>query len=86
MIVDAILIGAGAFGVAGFCFLVGVIVGATTGQEGATTFPVTHVSFDRTVTDEQRLAFLEKAAEAVRSGCLSQAKQLSDDSARDEEK
>ena len=80
MILDGFVVGLSAFGAAGFCFAAGFVVGG--GRKARTlVFPVTHVSFSETLSDKERLEFLEEAKCAVLRGQLRQTEQLADDSA-----
>lgn len=74
MVADCLLVACGAFGFSAFCFLAGYIAGGSK-REGPATFPLSHVSFDPDLSDEDRLVFLDRAADAVRSRRLSQAVQ-----------
>ena len=71
LVVCAVL-GAGVFG-----FVAGLVT-ARPSKHGSGTFPFTHVSFDRTATDDMRLRLLDEARTAVIDGRLSQANQLQD--------
>ena len=82
MIADGLLVACGAFGFSAFCFVAGYIAGCSR-LKGSATFPLSHVSFDPELPDEARLRFLARAADAVRSGALSQAQQLKDESSGD---
>jgi hypothetical protein len=78
MILDGMLVGFGAFGVAAFCFVAGFVVGGSR-NDGASVFPATHVSFGEDLSDEGRLEFLDSAKKAVLLGQLRKSKQLGDD-------
>ncbi|MEE1922659.1 hypothetical protein V0R50_10425 [Pseudomonas sp. 148P] len=82
MVVDFVLAAGAGLGAATVCFLAGMAAGDSSGR-GSVSFPETHVSFDPLLPDEARLRFLERAADAVRSGRLSQAQQLKDERAGD---
>lgn len=85
MVVDLMLFAAFGLGGGALCVAAGVAMG--TCRRGVNkTFPVTHVSFDPDLPDEDRLVFLDRAADAVRSGRLRQAQQLEDERAGDEGK
>lgn len=77
MIADSLLAACGAFGFSAFCFVAGYVAGGSK-HEGGATFPMTHVSFDRAASDDQRLRLLDEARAAVLDGRLSQANQLKD--------
>lgn len=83
MITDVLLIGSGAFGVGVFGFVVGMVAGQS-GHGGAVTLPLTHVNFDRSSSDEERLRFLDLAAQAVSGGQLRKSKQFGYESASNE--
>ncbi|OLS61862.1 hypothetical protein PSEMO_32350 [Pseudomonas putida] len=82
MVVDFVLAAGAGFGAAAVCFLAGMVAGDSN-RRGSVSFPETHVSFDPLLPDEARLRFLARAADAVRSGRLSQAQQLKDESSSD---
>ncbi|RBL69823.1 hypothetical protein C3E98_019210 [Pseudomonas sp. MWU13-2625] len=51
---------------------------------GAVTWPVCHVSFEPNSTEEERLQFLDSAAQAIRDGRLGKPKKLGDQPASDQ--
>mgnify|MGYP001557115230 CR=1 FL=1 len=75
MVADSFLIACGAFGFSAFCFAVGFVAGGSK-REGSATFPMTHVSFDPSASDVERLKVLDEARGAVLDGRLGQANQL----------
>lgn len=50
----------------------------------AQIYPATHVSFDHSANDDERLRLLDEARAAVLDGRLSQSNQLKDDGATNE--
>lgn len=83
MFADSLLVACGAFGFSAFCFAVGFVWGSS--KRGAsTTFPLTHVSFDPSASDVDRLKLLDEARAAVLDGRLSQAHKLQDYRTADE--
>jgi len=83
MIVDGVLIACGVFGLSAFCFFAGFVSG-TSKREGPTTFPMTHISFDPTTVDADRLRLLDEARAAVLDGRLSQAKSFKNQGSTDQ--
>lgn len=79
MIADGVLVACGAFGLSVFCFVAGVSA-ASSKRSGAKSFPLTHVSFDDSASDEVRLWLLDEARAALQDGRLSQANQLQNNS------
>jgi hypothetical protein len=82
MIADGVLIAYGVFGLSAFCFFAGFVSGSSK-HEGASTFPITHVSFDPATVDADRLRLLDEARVAVLDGRLSQAKRFENDGTTD---
>lgn len=80
MVADSLLVACGAFGFSAFCFVAGYIAGCSR-REGSATFPLSHVSFDPSACDADRLKLLDGARTAVLDGRLGQAKSLKDCSA-----
>jgi hypothetical protein len=59
--------------------LLGFLVGARTSKKQAgvsAVWPITHVSFERSLSDTDRLKFLDEVRTAVGDGRLSQSNQL----------
>lgn len=83
MVADSLLVACGAFGVSAFCFAAGFVTGSAN-RGGSTTFPLTHVSFDPSASDLDRLKVLDEARAAVLDGRLSETHQLQDYRTADE--
>ncbi|MCD9572189.1 MULTISPECIES: hypothetical protein [Pseudomonas] len=83
MVADSLLVACGAFGFSAFCFVSGYIAGGSKREESA-TFPLTHVSFEGHLSDEDRLMFLASAVKAIEEGSLRKSKQFADDATCDQ--
>ncbi|MQA53709.1 hypothetical protein [Pseudomonas piscis] len=83
MVAGSLLAACGAFGFSAFCFVAGYVAGGSKREESA-TFPLTHVSFEGGLSDEDRLMFLASAVKAIEDGSLRQSKQFADDAACDQ--
>lgn len=69
MISNVVILASCSFGAALFGLAAGLIASSSR-QIGSATFPQTHVSFAPAMSDEERLRFLDEAAQAVRAGKL----------------
>lgn len=75
MVSDVVIIASCSFGSALFGLFVGLL-SVKSGRSGTAIYPETHVSFEPSMKDADRLRFLDRAAQAIRDGELSQPDQL----------